>query len=178
MKKPASLRDHLLASVPLLKRSPDQVKVFLESGSLRTTAGPGLSFQYSYQLSLLITDYTGSPDHITIPLLDWVRVNQNELLANQNKHAESIKFEAEFLDLERTDLQFTLPLTERVIVKRVDGKLHYRYPPEPALIDPEPAGLVQLMLKDEVIAEWHSGEATGADIATPIPSRRPCDCDC
>lgn len=176
MRKPAALRDHLLASVTWLKRNPDQVKVFLESGSLRATAAQGLSYEYSYQISLLITDYVGSPDHIAIPLLDWVRSNQHELLANQTKNAESIKFEAEFLDNERTDLQFTLPLTERVIVKLIDGQLHYSYPPEPTLADAQPAGLIQLMLKDEVIAEWQSGEPGGADIETPHLTRRPCAC--
>ena len=47
MNKPESLRAHLVAAVPELKRNPDRLLTFVDNGSMRSTAAPGLSFEYS-----------------------------------------------------------------------------------------------------------------------------------
>lgn len=83
--------------------------------------------------------------------------------------------EVEFLNNDLVDLQFTVPLTERVIVKRIDGQLHYSYPPEPQLTEQFPSTRVQLMANGEVVAEWDSPAPVGTDIETPHPGRRPLD---
>lgn len=176
MKKPDSLRQHLMASVPGLSLNPDCVKVRVEGGSLRSTAGNGLSFAYKYNLVILLTDYAGSPDLVAIPLLDWIRIHQHELLANQDKHAESIKIELDILDNDKVDLELTVPVTERVIVKREGGQLHYSYPPEPQQTDHWPGGPMQLLANGEVVAAWVSGAPLGTELETPHPVRRPCGC--
>jgi hypothetical protein len=134
MNKPESLRSHLLASVAELKHNPDRLLIFIDQGRIRSTAAPGLSFEYSYTLNLILTDYAGHPDAIAIPLLAWLLVNQSELLANLEKGKDAIQFEADVIDQNSVDLSFTLPLTERVIVKQQeDGSLEITHPDEPQL---------------------------------------------
>lgn len=175
MIKPTSLRNHLLAAVPGLSRNRDQLKIFVDGGSIRCTAAAGLSFEYSYTVELLLTDYPGSADAVAIPLLAWVRQHQSELLANQNKHAESIKFEVEILNNDLADMSIRLPLTERVIVKpQADGTLQVSHPAEPALTEALPAGPIQLIANGELIAEWNSGDPAGALLETPHPPEPEC----
>lgn len=172
MKKPLSLRNHLLAAVPGLSRNREQLKIFVDGGSIRSTAAAGLSFEYSYTVKLLLTDYPGSADAVAIPLLAWVRQHQSELLANQNKHAESIKFEVEILNNDLADMSISLPLTERVIVKQqAGGQLQVSHPAEPALTEGLPAGPWQLYAGDELIAEWSSSDPAGALLKTPHPPK-------
>ncbi|MBH3355749.1 phage tail protein [Pseudomonas stutzeri] len=173
MNKPESLRAHLLAAIPELKRNPDRLLVFIDNGTMRSTAAPGLSFEYSYTLNLILTDFAGHPDAVAIPLFAWVLVNQRELMENQEKGRDAIKFEADILDNSKVDLSITLPLTERVIVKQQgDGMLHVEHPEEPPLEPYYPAGHWQLYAKNMLIAEWDSIEGIGTDIASPHPRPR------
>ncbi|AVO55735.1 phage tail protein [Pseudomonas mendocina] len=132
MNKPNSLRDHLLAAYPKLAQNPERLLVFIDQGNIRSTAAPGLSFEYRYTLNIIITDYAGHPDNIAIPLLAWLRRNQPDLLENLERGKDAIAFEADILANDLVDLSITLPLTERVIVKRLpDDSLEVTHPPEP-----------------------------------------------
>ncbi len=157
MNKPNSLRAHLLAAVPELHKNPDRLLVFIDNGTIRSTAAPGLSFEYSYTLNIILTDYAGHPDAVAIPLLAWLLVNQPELLTNLEKGKTAIAFEADVLDNSKVDLSLKLPLTERVIVKKQDdGSLQVSHPNEPELFE-ETFTLDGLRLETpsgEVIAQW------------------------
>ena len=72
MNKPNSLREHLLNAIQGLKKNPDRLLIFIDSGSVRCTAR-GLSFEYSYTLQVLLTDFAGHPDSVFIPTLEWLR---------------------------------------------------------------------------------------------------------
>ncbi|NUT85899.1 phage tail protein [Pseudomonas corrugata] len=161
MNKPSALRAHLLAAVPELHKNPDRLLVFIDNGTIRSTAAPGLSFEYSYTLNVILTDYAGHPDAVAIPLLAWLLVNQPELLTNLEKGKTAIAFEADVLDNSKVDLSLKLPLTERVIVKKQDdGSLQVSHPNEPELFE-ETFTLEGLRLETpsgEVIAQW--GEPT------------------
>jgi len=136
MNKPASLRAHLLECVPDLKQNPDRLLIFIDNGKIRCTAAASLSFEYGYQLQIILTDFAGHPDSVMLPLLGWVRVHQSELLTNLEKSAEGIRFEADVIDRSKVDMSITLPLTERVIVKkRDDGSFDLNRPPEPQYSD-------------------------------------------
>jgi len=151
------LRAHLLAAVPELHKNPDRLLVFIDNGTIRSTAAPGLSFEYSYTLNIILTDYAGHPDAVAIPLLAWLLVNQPELLTNLEKGKTAIAFEADVLDNSKVDLSLKLPLTERVIVKKQDdGSLQVCHPNEPELFE-ETFTLDGLRLETpsgEVIAQW------------------------
>lgn len=132
MNKPNSLRDHLLAADPTLAQNPERLLVFIDEGNIRSTAAPGLSFEWLYTLNVIITDYAGHPDNIAIPLLAWLRRNQPDLLTNIEKGKDAIGFEADILGNDKVDLSITMPLTERVIVKRLpDESLEVTHPDEP-----------------------------------------------
>lgn len=159
MNKPESLRAHLLASVPELKKNPDRLMVFIDNGTMRSTAAFGLSFEYSYTLNLIFTDYAGHPDAIAIPLFAWILVNQRELMENVERSKTAVAFEADVLDNSKVDLSIKLPLTERVIVKRQDdGKLVVNHPPEP-VVDDDPftmPGLELWTADGEFITRWEA----------------------
>lgn len=172
MNKPDSLRNHLLAAVPELRNDPDRLLVFIDNGTVRSTAAVGLSFEYAYTLNVMLTDFAGHPDALMIPLLAWLMVNQHELLANLEKGKEAIKFEADILDNSKVDLSIEIPLTERVIVKKQDGgTLQVSHPDEPQLEPYLPAGDWELYAGESLIAAWQSTAQDGGDIASPHPLR-------
>ncbi len=132
MNKPNSLREHLLASLAELKHNPDRLLIFIDSGTVRCTAATGLSFEYGYTLQVILTDFAGHPDSVFVPLLAWLRRQQPELLTNLERGKDAIGFEADVLDGGKVDMALSLPLTERVIVKRnADDTLDINHPDEP-----------------------------------------------
>ncbi|WP_460088163.1 phage tail protein [Pseudomonas sp. H1_B04] len=132
MNKPESLRTHLLATIGELKHNPDRLLIFIDNGKIRCTAAASLSFEYSFDLQVILTDFAGHPDSVMLPVLRWLKVNQADLLENLNKSAEGIQFEADILDNSKVDLSLTLSLTERVIVgEDADGKTTICHPGEP-----------------------------------------------
>ena len=161
MKKPDSLRTHILAAVKELQRDPERMLIFTDKGNVRCTGASGLSFEYVYDLNFILTEYSGELDAVMIPLLDWVRVNQSELLMNLDKSKEAFKFETVILNNNTVDLSLTFPLTERVIVKRHDdGTLKTSFPDEPQYEKALDAQQMQIIdtQSGEVLAEWMSAE--------------------
>ena len=161
MKKPDSLRTHLLAAIKELQRDPERMLIFTDKGNVRCTGASGLSFEYVYDLNVILTEYAGELDAVMIPLFDWVRVNQSELLMNLDKNKEAFKFETVILNNNTDDISLTFPLTERVIVKRQDdGTLKTSFPDEPQYETVLDAQQMQLIDQQtgEVLAEWMSAE--------------------
>ena len=158
MKKPNSLRDHLLNAVPELKRNPDRILIHTESGKIRCNGLTALSFEYEYELNLILQEYSGDLDAVMIPLFDWIRTNQNELLLNLDKSKDAFKYETVILSNNSVDLLLTMPLSERVIVKKNDdGSITTTFPPEPQYEEIlEPKNLKLLNSTGEIIAEWQS----------------------
>ena len=154
MKKPQSLRDFLTDALPELARDPDRLLVFIDRGSLVATMAPGQSFEYSFTLNLIVTDYAGHPDAVMVPLLDWIRINQPELLANPKQRGQ-IAFEADILANDKIDLDIKLPLTERVGVHRdAEGVVTVEHYCEPTIDAPCPPRHWKLYLQEELLAEW------------------------
>ncbi|QYM67280.1 phage tail protein [Pseudomonas sp. So3.2b] len=132
MNKPESLRAHLLATVAEFKHNPDRLLIFIDNGKVRCTSAESLSFEYSFDLQVILTEFAGHPDSVILPLLGWLSVNQNELLDNLNKVKDGIAFEADIIDKGAVDLSITLPLTEKVIVGKDDqGNTTVKHPNEP-----------------------------------------------
>lgn len=156
-----------------LRHSPDRLLVFIDKGKLSCTAAASLSWEYGYELQIILTDFAGHPDAVMLPLLAWVRTNQSELLANQDKAAQGIGFEADILDNSKVDLAITLPLTERVVVKRqADGTYQIEHVPEPQYTAYHEPATWQVFAGGELLAEWRSGSAGDAiALETPHPGR-------
>lgn len=136
MNKLGQIRDILTAAVPDLKRNPESLHLFIENGSIYATgAGLNLSFEYRFELQILITDYAGHADSIMVPLLAWCRSNQPELLQNEDRR-DGFKFRAEQLNDKTADIEITLKLTEgvKVWLDNATQKLKIEHIPEPDLI--------------------------------------------
>ncbi|WP_180060603.1 phage tail protein [Acinetobacter sp. YH12135] len=161
MKKPDSLKRHMINAVTELQRDPDRMLIFTDKGNVRCTLANGLSFEYVYELNFILTEYAGDLDAVMIPLLDWVRLNQHELLANLEKSKDAFKFETVILDNNTVDLSMTLPITERVIVKRQeDGTLNISFPDEEQYENATEPQLFKMIDQNtgNVLAEWMSAE--------------------
>jgi hypothetical protein len=174
MNKPDSLRAHLLASVPELKHDPDRLLIFIDNGKVRCTAAGGLSFEYAYDLQIILTDFAGHPDSVMLPLLGWLQVNQSELMVNQDKSVAGIKFEADIIDSSKVDLSLTLPLTERVLVKKQDdGTYTVKHAAEPQYTPYETTeGPIQVFANGVLVAEWEApSPPEGMALASPHPQR-------
>lgn len=136
MRKPIELRAFLTERIPHLAKHPDKLLVFVEKGSVATKQGRGLGFEYRYTLQLVFTDYVEPADTITVPLLVWISTNQPDLIADTTKRDQAIRIEAEIIDHKTTDIAITLELSERVLVKPVEGGgYECEHLPEPEMPD-------------------------------------------
>lgn len=133
MLKPAQLRQALTGSVPLLARSPDSLTVYIDNGRIVSTLAASLSFEYQYRLNLVITDYAGDVDLLMVPVLEWLRENQPDIMATEEKRRTGFIFQSDVISDVLSDISIELQLTERVIVKDIDGALHVTHAGEPPL---------------------------------------------
>lgn len=160
MNKPNSLRAALAAALPDLARDPDRLLVFIDKGSVQSTFAGGLSWEYTYTLNIILTDYAGHPDAVFVPILQWVRINQSELLDNVDERPNGITFEADILDAGKVDMSIALKLTERVVAREEAGTITLTHADEPQPEGPLGPGHWQLWLRghngdaDAMLAEW------------------------
>ncbi|MGO1068409.1 phage tail protein [Lysobacter sp. CA199] len=121
MNKPASLRAHLAAALPELATDPDRLLVFVEEGSVISTAQASASFELRYRLSLVLVDFVGDAARLFLAVLRWVAVHQVELIGNPDRRSD-LAFEVDVIDHDRADVEIRLPLTERIgVVTAPDG---------------------------------------------------------
>lgn len=116
MDKLDRLRTVLTRAVPSIRENPDTLAIFVDRGRVAARAGT-LSFEYRYQLNLVVQDFAGSVDAIAVPLLRWIAEHQPELM--QKADSEPFAFECDILSEGLQDVSITLDLTERVVVERV-----------------------------------------------------------
>lgn len=133
MNKPASLRQALTRSVPLLAAHPDKLKLYVDEGGIAATGNGSLSFEYAYTLHLVVMDYGGHPDQIMVPLLDWLSTHQPEMLRNRDLMRDGFRFEVDILSHTLVDIDVKLKLSERVGVQRVDAGYRCTHFDEPTL---------------------------------------------
>lgn len=135
MKKPASLRAVIEATVPDLKENPDRLIMWIDQGSVASPMTASLNFAYSYRLKILILGYAGKQIPVAIAILYWLRINQPDLL---QPGKSAFNFEADFNDNKSVDLEIDLQLTEQVVgVPDEDGLLDLDYLPEPDPLFPD-----------------------------------------
>lgn len=153
MLKPKQLREALTASVPLLQRNPDCLNVFIDNGRIVSTLAPSLSFEYQYQLNMVITDYSDDIDLLIVPLLAWLRINQPDVMATKEKQQTGFTFKADVINDTASDISIDIQLSERVIVKSEDGALHVTHVGENSQPEND-ARPVQMYSRGELISEW------------------------
>lgn len=133
MLKPNELRAIITMANPYLKRDPDKLQVFLDSGKIVCHGAASLSYEYEYALNVIVQDYPHHADQIILPMLAYLRTQQPELFENAEKAKSVIRFEAEIQGQQTIDLSLVVELTERVLVKQEgSGKLTAHHVGEPA----------------------------------------------
>ncbi len=155
MLKPQQLRQVLTASVPLLQRNPDSLNVFIDSGRIVSTLASSLSFEYQYRLNMVITDYTDDIDLLVVPMLEWLRVNEPDVMATKEKRRDGFMFKADVISDTACDISIDLQLSERVIVKRVGAALHVEHVGENPLPEDDSRPL-QLYAHGRLVSEYTS----------------------
>lgn len=150
MNKLNALRAFLIQYAPELKRNPDKLHVSATRGNLESWLTSSLSYGYSYDASIVVEDFAGSPDEIFLPILLWLRTNEVALVQSMTGGASPISFQVDQIDAKTIDLAITLPLTEAVDVALQDGGYRLDRRPEPPQIDtglqiaiPDVPGLLQ-----------------------------------
>lgn len=120
MYKAQSLRKHLAATVPDLKRTPDKLAIVVKNGRVLCAGEASLSYEYAATLEIIVLDYAGAPDAIMLPILVWLRTHQPEYFQNPQLREKAFRFQVDINDGKTIDLAIELDLTERVIVTPKD----------------------------------------------------------
>ncbi|MFK0666573.1 phage tail protein [Aeromonas salmonicida] len=131
MEKPKQIREVLQKCVPLLRQNPDHMMIFVDKGKLVATGAASLSFEYQYELTIIVADFAQNVNTVMVPLLAWIRQYQPELMMNSDKRENAMRFEVEIQNNETCDIEIKLPLTERVKVWKDEQGLHFEHLPEP-----------------------------------------------
>lgn len=152
MIKPDRLRQRLTQSVPYFKRNPDQLQLFYANGNIHATGANSLSFQYHYELEIIVTDFPDHPDLLFVPIMEFVREQQAELLFNPDNQ-QKIRFEIDPNNHKSHDIYINIPLTERVIVQQAGEAYHVHHADEPQPTDWQPMENLTIFVKGEKIYE-------------------------
>ncbi|EPB4203633.1 phage tail protein [Yersinia enterocolitica] len=131
MLKPKLLRQALTDSLPLLQTNPERLKMFVDGGRIVSTLAPSLSFENQYTLTLFIEDFSSDVDYLFVPILAWLREHQPDIMATEEKRRSGFIHKVDVISDVLSDIRIDLQLTERVIVKEVDGALHVNHALEP-----------------------------------------------
>ena len=167
MLKHESLRRALVAANPSLGTDPDQLSVFIDKGKLAARYGAKNSFQYEYRCVVIVTNFSGNPNHILFPTLLWVHENQREILLNHGTADEAITFDVVVLGEKLFDLTVEIQLTEAIDAEPRPGGFELVYRPEPPIdadfAIPETPLLGQIWANGELVcsrpAEGDAGQA-------------------
>ncbi|AJI83985.1 phage tail protein [Yersinia enterocolitica] len=132
MLKPKLLRQALTDSLQLFQTNPERLKMFVDGGRIVSTLAPSLSFENQYTLTLFIEDFPDDVDYLFVPILAWLREHQPDIMATEEKRRTGFIHKVDVMSDVLSDIRIDLQLTERVIVKELDGALHVNHEPEPA----------------------------------------------
>lgn len=121
MVKAELLRTVLASSVPNLDTNPDKFELFIDEGKVIGTGSHSASFEYQYTLNIIIKDFAQSIDVLIVPIMEFIRQNQPELVDNPERRKDGFQFIADLNNHDSTDISIFLKLTERVIVREQQG---------------------------------------------------------
>ncbi|HDT5144873.1 TPA: phage tail protein [Klebsiella michiganensis] len=153
MLKPNSLRKALTDAVPVLNTNPDMLRVFIDNGNNTATLAASLSFEKRYILNVVVTDFTDDIDLLFVPVMAWLRVNQPDIMTTDEGRKKGFTWYADINNDSSIDVSISLLLTERTLVKEVDGALHVENIPEPP--PPEPVTRpVEMWSGGELVSKW------------------------
>lgn len=128
MNKPGRLREALIRGLPDIALDPQKLLIFAERGTVVAAGEPGESWEYAYQLTVIVQDFAGDMDTLTATVLRWLAAEQPDLLLSAESRRNGVRFEVELMTTELADVQFQLDITEPVM-RRGGGFEHPAPPP-------------------------------------------------
>ncbi|EPL3702362.1 phage tail protein [Morganella morganii] len=131
MNKLNSIKDTLCRKIPYLKDNPEKLYLFVDDGGIFATNEPSLSYEYIYSLNIILEAFPGDQNIVFAVVVEWVKQHQPDILANPDKRANGIRFEADILNSQTANISIDLKLTERIIVSVQDGAYRVEAVPEP-----------------------------------------------
>ncbi|ELI9229932.1 phage tail protein [Yersinia enterocolitica] len=154
MLKPDSLRKTLTDAVPVLRTNPDMLRLFVDNGKIAATLAASLSFEKQYTLNVVVTDFTGDIDLLLVPIMAWLRENQPDIMTTDEGQKKGFTWYTDINNDNSIDVSINLLLTERTLVREVDGALHVQNIPEPPRPEPitRPA---EMWVNGELVSQWN-----------------------
>lgn len=134
MKKPGLLREAIAALMPETARDPDRLAMWVERGNVRATGNRQRGFSWEYDLIVVAENYTGDPAQLFFVVVDWLRVQQPDLL---KANGPGFPFEVDVIDVSTVDVRMTLPLREVVTAAQVDGEWQFTVADETVPLFPD-----------------------------------------
>lgn len=135
MQKLDSLRTAIATAIPELKRSPENLRIWIERGAGRCQGTRTDAFGFAYQANVLIVEMATDLAVLALAIFRWLRVNQPDLLSPRT---DGFAFDADILDNGSADVLIQIQLTENVTVAPVEGGgdiLAYLPEPDPLFVD-------------------------------------------
>ena len=153
MLKPASLKNAIFKSVPLLRDNPDMLHMFVDGGTINATLATSLSFENRYTLDIVVTDYTGDLNLLIVPVNVWLREHQPDIMTTEEGKKRGFTYVADINNDDSKDVRMSLQLTERTIVKEADRRLTVTPLDESPL--PVPVNRpMELYVHGELVSKW------------------------
>ena len=129
MRKPDQLRAWLLRSVAGLADQPERLHLWVENGRLRSVPGKTLSYEYRYELIVIVEDFSGETHDLVVPVLAWLSKYQSDLLRHVTD--DGLPINHDILGNSSANIEIKLALKERVIVNQTPaGGWQVEYPAE------------------------------------------------
>lgn len=161
MIKPERLRSLIVQTVPYFAQNPDQLQLFYANGNIHATGAASLSYQYHYDLEIVVTDFPNHPDLLFVPIMEFVREQQSELLYNPDNQ-QKIQFDIDPNNNQTYDIFIKIPLTERVVVSQTGEAYQVHHAAEPQPTDWQPIEKLTIFVKGEKVYERIATTTTAA----------------
>ena len=154
MIKPNRLRAILTRTLSYFAKNPDALILQFDNGKIKVTGNKSPSFEYHYDLLVSVKDFPFHPDVLFVPIIDFIRIEQAELLYN-NDNWGKVEFDIVDNNHKTYEIYISIPLTERVIAKTENGEYRIQHGNEPQLDEYQSLTNFQIYLQHqrEEIAE-------------------------
>ncbi|KZC83313.1 hypothetical protein AYR46_01660 [Sphingobium yanoikuyae] len=143
MNKLDSLRAAIAQALPELRRSPENLRLWISRGSGRCQGTASDAFGFEYEANVLIVEMGSDFAVLAHAIFRWLRVHQPALVVPPN---EGFTFDVDPLDNGTADVLLQLRLTQSVTVAKKDGggfDMAYLAEPDPLFADD--MGFAELM---------------------------------
>ena len=129
MNKLHSLRAAIAEALPELKRSPENLRLWISRGSGRCQGTASDAFGLGYEANVLVVEMHNDFTVLAHAIFRWLRINQPDLVVPPN---EGFTFDVDPLDNGTADVLLQIRLTQNVTVSaKEDGGFDMQYLAEP-----------------------------------------------